>query len=95
MTRQFVVATITADPQHAAMVEAALLAAVPVVRTEEGCEQYDLHRDREAPHRFTMIERWRDERALDIHGKAPAFRKLASELEGRATLHVVLLEKLI
>ena len=73
----------------------ALLAAVPAVRTEDGCEQYDLHRDRDASHRFTMIERWRDERALKVHGEAPAFQKLARELAGKATLDVVLLEKLI
>lgn len=32
MSTQYVVATITADPQHAATVEAALVAAVPAVR---------------------------------------------------------------
>ncbi|RQV71785.1 putative quinol monooxygenase [Burkholderia anthina] len=95
MSKQFVVATITADPQHAKAVEAALLAAVPAVRTEDGCEQYELHRDREAAHRFTMIERWRDKRALKVHGEAPAFQNLARELAGKATLDVVLLEKLI
>lgn len=46
-------------------------------------------------HRFTMIERWRDEHALHVHGEAPAFQTLARALDGKATLQVVLLEKLI
>ncbi len=95
MSKQFVVATITADPQYAKTVEQALLAAVPAVRTEDGCEQYELHRDRKAAHRFMMIEQWRDESALKVHGEAPALQKLARELEGKATLDVVVLEKLI
>ncbi|MBU9693220.1 antibiotic biosynthesis monooxygenase [Burkholderia multivorans] len=95
MSKQYVVATITADPRHAAEVEAALLAAVPAVRTEDGCEQYDLHQHRGASHRFTMIERWRDEHALKVHGEAPAFQALARALDGKATLDVALLEKLI
>nr|WP_230946835.1 antibiotic biosynthesis monooxygenase family protein [Burkholderia vietnamiensis] len=64
MSKQYVVATITADPRHVAAVEDALLSAVPAVRNEDGCEQYELHRHRDASHRFTMIERWRDEHAL-------------------------------
>ncbi|AMV44324.1 putative quinol monooxygenase [Paraburkholderia caribensis] len=95
MSKQFVVATITADPKHVKSVEEALLAAVPSVRTEDGCEQYELHRDRNASHRFTMIERWRDESALKTHGEAPAFQTLARALDGKATLEVTLLEQLI
>ncbi|WP_175994640.1 putative quinol monooxygenase [Burkholderia vietnamiensis] len=95
MSKQYVVATITADPRHVATVEDALLAAVPAVRNEDGCEQYELHRHRDASHRFTMIERWRDEHALHVHGEAPAFQTLARALDGKATLQVVLLEKLI
>lgn len=95
MSKQIVVATISADPKHVAAVEEALLEAVPSVRLEDGCEQYELHRDRSAAHRFTMIERWRDERALKIHGGAPAFQKLARALDGKATLEVTLLEKVI
>ncbi|RQZ29893.1 antibiotic biosynthesis monooxygenase [Burkholderia sp. Bp9090] len=96
MSTQYVVATITADPQHAATVEAALVAAVPAVRAEDGCEKYELHRHRAAFHRFTMVERWRDEHALNVHGMTPAFQTLSlAALEGKATLDVVLLEKLI
>ncbi|MDS0848468.1 antibiotic biosynthesis monooxygenase [Burkholderia cenocepacia] len=63
---------------------------------EDGCEKYELHRHRAAFHRFTMVERWRDEHALNVHGMAPAFQTLSlAALEGKATLDVVLLEKLI
>ncbi|EPZ84773.1 hypothetical protein BURCENBC7_AP0624 [Burkholderia cenocepacia BC7] len=42
-----------------------------------------------------MIERWRDEHALKVHGEAPAFLALARALDGKATLDVALLEKII
>ncbi|NUY01466.1 putative quinol monooxygenase [Paraburkholderia youngii] len=88
MTAKIIVATIAAAPEHAATVMQALEEAVRAVREEPGCEQYDLHRDTNDPNRFVMIERWSDAGALAQHANAPAFRKLASTLEGRATLEV-------
>ncbi|WP_049623805.1 putative quinol monooxygenase [Frateuria defendens] len=89
-----VVATIVAAPPFLEAVEQALAAAVLAVRTESGCEQYDLHRDLADPHRLVMVERWCDEAALAAHERAPAFLALAAALEGRAALEVVKLARL-
>src|SRR3712207_2649470 len=51
-----VVATITPQPQHAQAVREAVLAAVPQVHAEEGCERYALHEARDGS--LVMIERW-------------------------------------
>jgi quinol monooxygenase YgiN len=83
-----IVATITTRPEHHAAVRAALVAAVTATLDEPGCEQYALHQDPNDRNRFVMIERWRDAASIDAHAKAPAFRALASVLEGKATLFV-------
>jgi quinol monooxygenase YgiN len=44
-----------------------LLALVEPTRTETGCLRYELHRDREDPDRFTFVEEWTDEQALEAH----------------------------
>ena len=43
-----VVATITPQPEHAQAVREAVLAAVPQVHAEEGCQRYALHEARAA-----------------------------------------------
>lgn len=93
MATKFIVAVITAQPAHADAVEQALQAAVPAVRTEPGCIQYDLHRDRSQSGRFVMVEKWSDAQALKAHGVAAAFRQLAAALDGRATLDIADLEE--
>lgn len=90
-----VVAIIVAAPEHAAAVAQALEEAVPAVRKEPGCEQYDLHRDQANANRFIMIERWRDEAALRDHATGAALRKLAGVLDQRATLDVIKLDSIV
>ncbi|ABE30278.1 antibiotic biosynthesis monooxygenase family protein [Paraburkholderia xenovorans LB400] len=91
---KFIVAVITTEPAHADAVEQALQAAVPAVRAEPGCIQYDLHRDQSKPGRFVMIEQWSNEQALKAHGEAEAFRKLSALLSGRASLEITDLAKI-
>ncbi len=90
-----IVATITAQPEHAEAVELALRKAVPQVREEPGCEQYVLHRDLGDANRFVMVERWRDGAALAAHAQAPAFLALAKALDGIAELQIAKLSPLV
>ncbi|MBN3827523.1 antibiotic biosynthesis monooxygenase [Burkholderia sp. Ac-20384] len=91
---KFIIAVITAEPEHAHTVEQALQAAVPSVRIEPGCIQYDLHRDPSKPGRFVMVEQWRDAQALKVHSNADAFRKLTAILDGRASIEITDLVKI-
>jgi len=43
----------------------------PIVRAEDGCLQYDLHRVSGDPDRFVLIERWASKAALAAHDAAP------------------------
>jgi quinol monooxygenase YgiN len=72
-----VVATITPRPDAVDAVREAVLAAVPQVHAEPGCEKYALH---EADGVFVMIERWESPEALEVHGKAEALATLGAAI---------------
>ena len=72
-----VVATITPRPDAVDAVRDAILAAVPKVHAEPGCELYALH---EGDGVFVMVERWESPEALRVHGKAEALTTLGAAL---------------
>jgi quinol monooxygenase YgiN len=74
-----VVATITPKPDQVDAVREAILAAVPKVHAEPGCELYALH---EGKGRFVMVERWESPEALKVHGTAEALTTLGGQLDG-------------
>ena len=78
-----VVATITPKPDQVDAVREAILAAVPKVHAEPGCELYALH---EGKGHFVMVERWESPEALRAHGTAEALTTLggllADKLDG-------------
>ncbi|GAA4831973.1 hypothetical protein GCM10023235_02770 [Kitasatospora terrestris] len=43
----------------------------PVVRAEDGCLQYDLHRVVGDPDRFVLVELWASREALAAHDVTP------------------------
>jgi quinol monooxygenase YgiN len=72
-----VVATITPKPDQVEAVREALLAAVPKVHAEPGCELYAVH---EGKGQFVMVERWESAEALKVHGSAEALTTLGGQL---------------
>jgi quinol monooxygenase YgiN len=75
-----VVATLTPKPDAVDAVREALLAAVPKVHAEPGCELYALH---EADGAFVLVERWADADAMKAHGKAEPLATLGAALAGK------------
>lgn len=43
----------------------------PVVRAEEGCLRYDMHRVSGDPDRFVLVEEWSSKAALAAHDVTP------------------------
>ena len=72
-----VVAAITPKPDQLDAVREALLAAVPAVHAEPGCELYAVH---EGDGQFVMVERWETPEALNVHGRAEALSTLGGQL---------------
>ena len=75
-----VVATITPKPDQVDAVREAILAAVPKVHAEPGCELYAVH---EGAGHFVMVERWETPDALQVHGSAEALTTLGGQLAGK------------
>ncbi len=42
-------------------------ALIAPTQKEEGCLQYEIFSEKEAPHKFTFIEHWKDRASLDAH----------------------------
>ena len=72
-----VVATITPKSDQVDAVREAILAAVPEVHAEPGCELYALH---EGDGSFVMVERWESPEALKVHGRAEALTTLGGRI---------------
>ncbi|MGW7308342.1 putative quinol monooxygenase, partial [Streptomyces sp. NPDC054835] len=62
---------ITALPGRGGEQVAAFERLAPVVRAEDGCLQYDLHRVADDSDRFVLLERWASAEALAAHDAAP------------------------
>lgn len=51
---------------------------VEEVRAEEGNEKYEYFFPMEDPETVLLIDRWRDQEALDFHHKSPMMDKIAT-----------------
>lgn len=78
-----VIASTTPQPEQAQAVREALLASVPAVHDEPGCELYALHE--EADGTLVVIERWESSEALQQHMQGEDFGELGRQLDGEMT----------
>jgi quinol monooxygenase YgiN len=67
MSELTVIATIQARSGDEDTVREGLLGLIAPTRAEEGCLNYDLHRDLEDPGRFVFHENWESRAHLDRH----------------------------
>jgi quinol monooxygenase YgiN len=61
------VVTITAKPGKGSELAQAYRERCAECRQEPGCEQFEIFRGVADPDRLTLLERWRDQAALDAH----------------------------
>ena len=66
-----VLATITAQPDHADAVRDVLTTLAETSRQDDGCEGYTLTQSADDPAMFVTVERWRDAAALEAHMNTP------------------------
>jgi quinol monooxygenase YgiN len=64
-----------AVPGRERELESELRALLVPTRKELGCLSYELHRDRENPHKFMFYEKFDSQAALDAHIHSPHFQK--------------------
>ncbi|MDL9948433.1 putative quinol monooxygenase [Gordonia sp. ABSL11-1] len=80
MSAVIVVATISPKPGEEAAVRDAVLAAIPQVHGEPGCDTYALHEATGDSTDLVMIEKWESMEALATHGGAPALTELGKAI---------------
>jgi quinol monooxygenase YgiN len=73
------VITLTAAPGKGAELASAMRERCLEVAKEPGCEQFEVFRSALDPDRLVLLERWRDQAALDAHMKVNATRPPLSE----------------
>ena len=66
----FLTVKVEADVQQ---VRALLTEAMRKSRQEPGCERYDVYHSQADPRRFTLVEHWASQEALDAHRQAEAY----------------------
>lgn len=60
---------------------------VDAVRAEEGNERYEYFLPMDDPETVLLIDRWRDQAALDVHHKSPMMAQIAA-LREKHQLHL-------
>ena len=68
------VVTITAAPGKGAELAQAYKTRCAEAMKEPGCEQFEVFQGVADPDRLTLLERWADQTALDVHAKLNATR---------------------
>ncbi|MGB0132564.1 putative quinol monooxygenase [Dokdonella sp.] len=80
-----IVANIHAAPDRIDLVKAELEKLVLATRAEEGCIQYDLHRDNTNPAHFVFIENWESRELWQAHMSAPHLDAYKNAVDGAVT----------
>lgn len=62
-----IIAHITAQPEAVDLVKSELEKLIAPTRDEEGCLQYDLHRDNTDPAHFMFYESWQSRTLWQVH----------------------------
>ena len=68
------VVTITAAPGKGSELAQAYRARCAEVMQEPGCEQFEVFQSVVNPDRLTLLERWVDQAALDVHARLNSTR---------------------
>lgn len=82
MAKLTVVAHITAKADKVDLVQAELEKLIGLTRAEEGCLQYDLHRDNENPAHFMFYENWASRELWQQHMDQPHLKDDMAATEG-------------
>lgn len=64
-------------------VDGFLTTIAPLIKgsqAEAGCIEYDLYQDDEKDFTYTLIEKWKDQAALDFHNQTDHFKTYAPPL---------------
>ncbi|MEM7680035.1 MAG: putative quinol monooxygenase [Pseudomonadota bacterium] len=82
MSKLTLIAHITAKPDKIDLVKAELEKLITPTRAEEGCINYDLHRDNENPAHFMFFENWETRELWQAHMESDHLKAYLTATEG-------------
>ncbi|REG79552.1 putative quinol monooxygenase [Marinomonas pollencensis] len=85
MSQLTVIANIIAKTESIELVKAELIKLLAVTRAEEGCINYDLHQDNQAPEHFTLYENWVSRELWQAHMANDQLAEYVKATEGAIT----------
>lgn len=82
MAKLTIVANIKAKADKTELVKSELLKLIDITRAEEGCLNYDLHRDNENPAHFLFYENWESRELWQKHMGNAHLKEYLAATEG-------------
>lgn len=89
------IATIVAKENHENEVLSACKAMIEPSHKDEGCIQYEFHKDTTQPRTFIFFEIWKDQNAIDKHNETEHMKAFVENLKDKIELlDIKFIEKL-
>ncbi len=83
-----IVAHVTVKPEFQNEVSKAFEAVVEGTRKEEGNVSYILYQHTDNPLKYTFVEVWKSQAAINSHNTSAHFQEFAKSIDGKADLEV-------
>jgi len=88
-----IIANVTAKAEYKDELMKAFEKVVAGTRTEAGNIAYDLYVDTSNPLKFTIVEIWKSQDAIDFHNETAHFKEFVKAIDGKADLDVKILKQ--
>jgi quinol monooxygenase YgiN len=88
-----IVAHITTITEHQADVEKAFQAVAAGTRREEGCVSYIPYQHNDNPLKYTFIEEWVSQSAIDAHHNSAHYKAFVAATDGKIEVEAYVMKK--
>lgn len=89
-----IVAVIVVKAAYQSELEKVFHTVVDETRKEPGNVSYDLHQDISNPLKYTILEVWKSQAAIDVHNESAHFKTFVAAVDGKIdTLTVDVIKK--
>ncbi len=88
-----IVANVTVKAEHKNDIMKAFKAVVDATRKEPGNVSYALYENVSDPLKFTFVEVWKSQQAIDEHNSSRHFNDFVKAVDGKADLEVLILKQ--
>ncbi|MDR2038849.1 MAG: antibiotic biosynthesis monooxygenase [Bacteroidales bacterium] len=88
-----IVANVTINPEFKDELMKTFQVIVNATRKEPGNISYGLYENTQDPLKFTFVEKWKSQDAINTHNNSAHFQEFVKAVEGKAELEVMVLKQ--